>query len=62
MTNKTWTVTLPDGKTQVFTQDWGVKDGCVAYAGTTMVYELPVFLDGLAAMKAAGATVVEGTR
>lgn len=61
MTNKTWTVTL-NGRTQVYEQDLDVVDGKVALQGSSMCYELPVFLQGIEKMRGMGGVIVEGTR
>jgi hypothetical protein len=55
MDTRKWTVTLPNGKTQVFLRE-GEK---VLIDGTSMVYTMPVFLAGLEKMRSAGATIVE---
>jgi hypothetical protein len=61
MTNRTWTVTLGE-KNVVYEQDYNVLDGSVAQRGSSMTLPLDVFLAGLDKMRAAGSTIVEGSR
>ena len=61
MMNKTWAITMV-GKTAKYEQDYNVPNGKVAPEGSTMAYDLDVFLAGLEKARAAGAEIVEGTR
>jgi len=54
-TYRKWTVTLTNGKTQVYTED----GDNVQIDGTSTVYPLPVFWAGLDKMRAAGGTITE---
>lgn len=60
MTNPTYkteiTVTLPNGKTQVFRV---AHDGSVSPKGTSLVWTADQWAAGVAKMHAAGATVTE---
>jgi hypothetical protein len=60
MSNATYkteiTVTLPDGKTQVFRV---AHDGTVSPKGTSLVWTVEQWAAGVAKMRAAGATITE---
>jgi hypothetical protein len=53
---KNWTVTLANGKTQIFTEE---PNGAIHIDGTSCTYTADQFSVGLAKMRAAGATVIE---
>ena len=52
---KKWTVTLPNGSIQAFEQ---YTDNRVNIVGSSLYYDMPVFLAGLTKMESVGAKII----